>query len=126
MRVVNFLSDPLSQESTQLRLTLFRDTLSQINISPITGSAFVELNSQQYPHNLFIESALAVGIPLSCLFVALIVKGTVEAWKSLNNGRALLGLLFFQSLIVAMVSGALFGATMLWLTLALLLYKQKF
>jgi hypothetical protein len=124
-RVSMFLIDPLSQQSTQIRLTLIEDAIKQISTSPFIGSAFVELNSQQYPHNIFIEAALAVGIPFAIVFFIIITKGIIEAWKSLQANYFLLPLLYFQALIGSMVSGALFGAPMLWVTLALLLYRRK-
>jgi hypothetical protein len=114
------LSGLEEDESTVDRLVMISDSLDQIAGSPVTGSAFVELNSGFYPHNVFIEAALAMGIPVALLFAALMLFGAWRAWKTLNTRESLLGLLYIQALFAASTSGAIFGATMLWVILGML------
>jgi len=114
------LSGSQDDESTMDRLVILQDSFSQIAGSPIVGSAFVELNSGYYPHNVFVEAGLAMGIPIALLFLALMVFASWRAWKTLRGEWALLGLLYFQGLFAASTSGAIFGAITLWLPLAIL------
>ncbi len=107
-------------ESTVDRIVILNDSLEQIAAAPFFGSAFVELNSGSYPHNLFVESALAFGIPIALVFSGLLICGAYRAWKALNSDFDLLGMLYFQALLGAVFSGAIYGAELLWVTLALL------
>jgi len=107
--------------STLDRLVILRDSINQAAESPLFGSAFVELNSGLYPHNLLLDAVLAFGIPLTIVFAVLVGIATVRSLRCLQNGRELLGLLFLQSLIGGMLSGAMFAATSFWCLLALLL-----
>jgi hypothetical protein len=111
---------PSDDESTATRLVILADSINQIAEAPLIGSAFVEFNSGYYPHNVFVEAALALGIPGALLFLALMVFGSWRAWKTLKGKNALLGLLYFQAVIGAATSGAIFGAVVLWITLAML------
>lgn len=108
-------------ESTLDRLVILRDSVGQIADSPLFGSAFVELNSGLYPHNLFLDGALAFGIPLTIVFAVLVGIGAIRSLRCLRTGNELLGLLFLQSLIGGMLSGAMFAATSFWCLLGLLL-----
>ena len=114
------LSGSADDESTLDRIVLLNDSFTQIEGSPIIGSAFVELKSGFYPHNVFVEAALAMGIPGALLFMALMTFGAWKAWRSLGTDEALLGLLFFAGLFAATISGALFGAITLWIPIAML------
>lgn len=106
--------------STIDRLVLIRDSFGQIEASPLIGSAFVELNSGYYPHNIFVEAALAFGLPIALLFTVLIAVAIRKAWNSLKTEYWLLALLFFQGLLDATLAGSLWGMTQLWVTLAML------
>jgi hypothetical protein len=120
----NPLADRLAgsgdDSSTLERVEMINDSFVQIEDSPIIGSAFVELNSGYYPHNVFVEAGLAFGVPIALVFLGMISIGIVRAWKTLKTDWDLLGLLFFQGLLDAALAGSLYGMTQLWLTLAIL------
>lgn len=122
---VNPLANRLASMSEDLstldRIVLLRDSLDQVLGSPIFGSAFIEFSSGMYPHNMLLDAALALGIPLALVFVGLAATGAIGAWRSLRTRDSLLGLLFVQALVAGMLSGALFAATGFWCLLALLL-----
>jgi O-antigen ligase len=108
-------------QSTAERLVILSDSFQQISDYPIIGSAFVEFNSGFYPHNVFVEAGLALGIPGALLFLVVMTLGAIRAWRSLKSeDHLLVGLLFFQGLFAASTSGAIFGAVMLWIPFALL------
>lgn len=114
------LTDSSDDPSTLDRVVMLNDSMDQIAGSPLIGSAFVELNSGYYPHDVFIESALAFGVPMALVFTGLVLVATYRAWKTLRSDYDLLGLLFIQGLLDATVAGALYGAAALWVMLAIL------
>jgi O-antigen ligase len=120
----NPLSARLEQSSddtsTLDRVSMINDSLDQIAGSPLIGSAFVELNSGFYPHNVFVEAGLAFGVPIALVFTGLMFVGAYRAWKALKTDYDLLGLLFFQGLLDAAIAGSLYGMTLLWVILAML------
>lgn len=119
------LSASADDLSTLERVVLAQNSLTQIAGSPILGSAFVEFQSGFYPHNIVLESALALGIPLAAILIALLLYGLQRAWRAMASPvEDVLGLLYVQALVGAMVSGGMYGATMLWVTLALLLRRR--
>lgn len=107
--------------STLERVILLQDTILQIADAPLFGSAFVELNSGLYPHVVFLDAALAFGIPLAMVFAALVGLGAVRAWRTLRTANDLLGLLFLQMVVAGFLSDALFASAGLWSVLAVLL-----
>lgn len=119
-RIGGTLEDP----STLDRVSMIKGSLNQIFHHPWLGSSFVEQNSGYYPHTILLEAPMAFGLPLSFPVFVLIAFGTSLAWRALNTDRALIGLLFLQGLIFALSSGSMFGASGLWLPLALLLSNR--
>jgi O-antigen ligase len=120
----NPLADRLAasgdDSSTVDRIVMISDSLEQIKTSPLIGSAFVELNSGFYPHNIFLEAGLALGVPLALVFTGMIFVGINRAWKTLKTDYDLLGLLFFAGLLDATLAGAIWGMIQLWVILAML------
>ncbi|MES2353051.1 MAG: O-antigen ligase family protein [Pseudomonadota bacterium] len=109
-------------ESTAIRIELTRDALEQIASMPWYGSAFLELKSQKYPHNLVIEAMMALGIPLGILFLALCFYGVFRVFQ-LQRQRTkttFLALIFIQYFVAGFFSGSLYGSASLWCALALL------
>jgi hypothetical protein len=112
-------------QSTVDRIVLLNDSLKQIEDAPLMGSAFVELNSEFYPHNVFVEAPMALGIPLGLVFIGMALFGAVRAWRELKGDNYLLGLLYFQGILAAALAGALFAATLFWIVLAILPIRVK-
>jgi hypothetical protein len=112
--------------STLDRVVLAQNSIAQIADAPWFGSSFVELESGYYPHNIVLEGGLAFGIPLTLVLIALLLHGLRRAWFTLGSTQQdLLGLLYVQSLVEAMLTGAMFAATPLWVSLALLLAPHR-
>ena len=112
-------------ESTAQRIRLADDALQQILSNPSYGSAFVELNSQTYPHNLVIEAMMALGIPLGLLFVSLCLYGLWRAFRLRRLKTTFLALIFVQYFVAALLSGSLYGSAGFWASLALLINLAK-
>ncbi len=107
-------------ESTSERLQLQSNAISQFLTHPLFGGAFIDPDLLTYPHNLFIETAMALGvIGLGTLMLALVRAG-LRAIKQISHGNFLVPLLFLQYLLAAQLSGAIYGNSGLWTTMVLL------
>jgi len=107
-------------ESSMERLMLQSSALTEFKNNPLIGSAFVEPLALSYPHNLFIETAMALGIMGLGVLMFVIISACLRALKRLRQGELLLPLLFFQYLLAAQLSGAIYGNAALWATMVLL------
>ena len=107
--------------STTERIAFIEDSFQQIATSPWIGSASVELKSGSYPHNIFIESALSFGLPLTAVLAVLLFYGLFKSFRLLKTENDLASLLFLQALVISQISGALFADSMLWICLVWIL-----
>jgi len=91
--------------------------LKQFIGSPFWGSSLEENVHKIYPHNILIESFMALGIFGGSLFLVIISKFLKEAYKILkskNNIDKWLVLLFVQFLVSSMFSGSLITNALVW------------
>lgn len=109
-------------ESVEDRLTLQTSALSEFQAHPFIGSAFVEPLTLSYPHNLIIETAMALGVVGLAVLLFVIVSACLQALRRLSQGELLYPLLFGQYLIAAQLSGAIYGNSALWATMIMLYY----
>lgn len=107
-------------ESSIERLMLQSSALTEFQKNPLAGSAFVEPLTLSYPHNLIIETAMALGIMGLAVLLFVIISACLRALKRLRQGELLLPLLFAQYLLAAQLSGAIYGNAALWATMVLL------
>lgn len=127
LTVLNRLTDIYLDTSAQERLVYQQAAIDQALASPFFGNAYVEVLSDHYPHNLIIESAMALGLGGLALFVFLCGKGIVTAAQKLRTGETLLPLLFIQYLVAVQFSSSLWGAASFWITLSLILtYRSSY
>lgn len=112
------LAGGVEDESSVERLLIQGGAINQFFGSPLWGSAFVELQSLAYPHNLFIETAMALGIAGLAALVMVLAWSFLRAWRLGRRGQVLCGLLLLQYLLAAQVSGSLWGASSLWVLIA--------
>lgn len=98
------------------RLVLWRDALSQFAENPVTGSGLEERNTRFYPHNVIIESFMATGLIGGALFTVFLGLGLVSSWKLLMRSPLYgwIGLLHFQHVTWAMLSGAIYARPEMW------------
>lgn len=106
-------------KSSQERLLLLANAIQQFVENPLFGGAYVEPISGEYPHNIFVESAMAMGIPGLLLMAAIIAVAFRSAWVQLSVGRILVPLVCVQYMVAAQFSGSLWGAAALWVTLVM-------
>lgn len=119
-RLLNVAED----ESALERLSIQNSAITQFFNNPILGSAYTELLSLEYPHNLFIETAMALGIVGLTLLMLVLLKTFRAAWRSIGHGKLLLALLLLQYFIAQQFSGAIWGASSLLILIALFSGKK--
>ena len=109
-----------TDESALIRLAIQGNAILQFLANPVFGSAYAELQSLEYPHNLFIETAMSMGLVGLLLLIIVLFRTARIAWRSLKDGRTLMPLLFVQAFIGMQFSGSLWSATGLFLTVMVL------
>lgn len=110
-----------SDLSTAMRAISFQGAYEQFLADPIFGRWVIELTTNYYPHNLYLESLMAVGIVGS---LPLIVHLCFASFASLSILRLRQGswvwtffaLLFFREAIGSGASGSIWGNVNLWIT----------
>ncbi|MER8436307.1 O-antigen ligase family protein [Mesorhizobium sp. M1312] len=111
-------------QSTMVRSQLFAGAWSQFLESPVFGRYAVEMRFNFYPHNIYLESLMAVGALGSLPFVAHIVLALRSTVGIIRSGKfplaaVLAAVLFIREAIAGMASGSLWGNSLFWVTSAL-------
>ena len=106
-------------EGPDVRTLMMAGAFQQFLDSPLVGSAVIELQFEDYPHNPFLEAAMATGIGGLLIFLVIFFNALNQIFKTLRSGSLLLPLLAIQALIAAQVSGSLPASTSLWIMLAM-------
>jgi hypothetical protein len=101
------------------RLDIQKNAVDQFVDSPIFGSAHVELVSGYYPHNLFIEAAMALGIFGLLVYLLIVMRSGYLAFLQLRRGGILMPLLFVQYFVNGNLSDYLLGGAF-WLIMAMI------
>lgn len=123
--IVERFTDISSDVSALERVMIQQNALAQALANPLFGSAYVELQSGQYPHNLILESFMALGVVGLGLFLVICARGGLQAAVRLREGQVFLPLLLIQYFIAGMFSGALWGAGALFVVLAILALQPR-
>lgn len=103
-----------TEEAAVERLLLQTSALAQFADHPILGSAHVEPLMRGYPHNLPIETLMAMGVSGMVVLLPLIVCACWRALRLLRQGELLLALLFWQFFLAAQLSGSIYGNAAFW------------
>lgn len=107
-------------QSSLERIVLQGSAITAFLSSPVWGSAFVEPNFFTYPHNLFIETAMALGV-VGLTFLFMVLRRTAPAmWHEFRSQRLFLPMLLIQYFIAAQLSGAIYGNSALWACVVLI------
>ncbi len=110
------LLDPETDVTGSDRLALIGQAWNQFLEFPLFGSAFVELESRSYPHNLLVESFMATGLAGGALFGFLLASAVVQSIHLVRRvpEAKWIGLLCVQYTAGAMFSGSLYSSTAMW------------
>ena len=121
-RFTSIQSDIEEGSTSAIRLSLWREGLEQFMNNPFFGNSLEVDKYQFYPHNLFIEVLLSTGLIGFIPFTLLLFRGfkaTINIFRNYPQ-YAWIGVLFLQSFMQNMFSGALYAASWFWLSLGLL------
>lgn len=105
------------------RLDLFGSAFEVFLTNPWLGGALEDPLTRSYPHNVIVESYMALGLFFGSLFVIVLI-GLCYRTAVLFRRFPQYGwpsLLFIQYLVGAQFSGALYGSTFMWCAIGLIL-----
>ncbi len=105
--------------STLERLQVQANAIEQFLSNPVFGHAYVEPETMNYPHNLFIEAGMALGV-VGLLLMVLVHFGAASSILGLlRQRRVLVPCLCIQLLSGALFSGSMYAGPQFWVALAL-------
>lgn len=113
-------TDIISDMSNQLRVVAFTGAWNQFLDHFLVGRYVVELQTGFYPHNIYLESLMSVGLIGSIPFVMHIVLAIRSAVGIIRDKRSTIwatfvALMFFREALGSFVSGGIWGATGFWI-----------
>jgi len=113
--------DIYNDASTHGRYISFYGAWEQFNDNFAFGQYAVERTTGYYPHNIYLESLMAVGfigtIPFAIhLMLAIRAAAGIIRTHRFSIAPVLVSILFFREAIASMASGSLWGNTGFWIT----------
>ncbi|MEA3043380.1 MAG: hypothetical protein QOH47_1218 [Sphingomonadales bacterium] len=92
---------------------------------PFVGHAYIELATLDYPHNLIIDTAMALGLAGLVPLAIFTVQAARAAVNRLRSGQFLVALLAMQAFVAAQFSGSIWGQINLFTMIGLLLVWNR-
>jgi len=113
--------------SAMERLTAQSLAIEDFLSSPLIGRYYIHPNLGRglYPHNIIIETAMALGIVGLALLFIVILRGALKVLRYFSFEHPLLTMLLVQYTVEAMVSGALWGSDNFFVLLGVLLSSRS-
>lgn len=113
--------DVISDRSTVLRVLSFQGAYQQFLDDPLFGRYVNEQLTNYYPHNIYLESLMSVGLLGSApfflhTFLALKSAILVLRLKNANWVWTFISILFIREAVASAASGSLWGNTGFWMT----------
>ena len=109
------------------RVFLYRAAWEQFLADPLLGRyIFIELVSNYYPHNLFLESLISLGVIGGFMYLCFAAVTTYAAFGILRNANAprvalFIIFIFLKEFVESMFSGNLIGSAEIWVTSAMII-----
>jgi hypothetical protein len=117
------IANTLQRDNTEVRVLMQAGAIQQFLDSPFFGSAIIEFEFQDYPHNIIIESAMALGV-VGFLLISYITFISLRGiLRNLKIGTLLIPLICLQYIISAQFSGNIAASSSMWLFLVIILSK---
>src|SRR5690606_27868135 len=109
--------------SSAIRLEMWNKSLSQFIDFPFFGDRLNTVGVDYYPHNIYIEVLQKTGIIGGIPFFVLVFKTIKASFNIFKNHieYAWIPVIFIQSLMRHMFSGALYNASWFWISMAIVL-----
>lgn len=116
-------------ESVLGRQIAYAGAVSQFLSNPITGDYIEERITKYYPHNIILESFMATGIIGGSSLLIILAYCARTSFRIIQSDRNLAwtGLLYFQYLVGAQFTGALYNTTTLWALIGIVMsiHRQR-
>jgi O-antigen ligase len=117
--VIDFLArltDTFQDVASQERARMIRGAWTQFTEHPMLGSAFVELQFMENPHNIVLESLMALGVVGLGLLLVSMGASLAAAGEVIRSAprHAWVGLVYLQYVVNGMLSGSLFTDHAFW------------
>lgn len=110
----------LQDASSMGRLVVMESAWDDFVSHPFTGTGYLDSAFAQYPHNILIESGMALGAVGFLLVLYLLVISARRSFRAIRGGDVMLAFMFWQAFALSMLSGALFGSGVLFVLLMVL------
>jgi O-antigen ligase len=110
------VTDVLEDESTSERVVMLRGAWDQFASHPWLGDSVVERTTRSYPHNMFLEAGMSIGVVgLTCM-AAFATTALAAAVRSFRAGWhfAWLTLVYLIHLVASVVSGSIIFSYPFW------------
>lgn len=117
-RFMALLEPTLEDESSLERITLISNAFQQFVESPLLGGQLLDRVYFSYPHNLFLEALMAMGVVGALALIAILTRSALRATHLINQGNLFIPLVLLQYFIAAQFSGAIWGWSAMWVPLA--------
>ncbi|MDP4201573.1 MAG: O-antigen ligase family protein [Bacteroidota bacterium] len=104
------------------RPLLFKSAWNQFLSSPIIGDQYLSIYGNYYPHNIFLEILMSLGLTGAFIFLGVLVFSFRKAsilFKGYNDTVFIPFILLITILLAGMTSGCLFAGVGLWTWLSL-------
>jgi O-antigen ligase len=123
-RFSGLTADEIIEESAIYRIEVQGGAFAQFLDNPFLGSAYTELMHLTYPHNMILQTTMALGMLGLLLLIPLLKNGASRAAQMARAGQYLPALLLLQYFINEMLSGSLATSTAFW-TLLVVVLRSK-
>ncbi len=115
-----------SEASAEGRRDAWAAAWAQFLDSPWLGDRVFEPTLRHYPHNIVLESLIALGLPgaallLTHLALTLWAVSRTLAWRQATLSQRFVALLAFKELVAAQLSGAIWSDNTFWIASACVL-----
>lgn len=111
------------------RQIAYAGAISQFLSHPIAGDYIEERITKYYPHNIILESFMATGIVGGVSLLIILMHCAITSFRIIQSDRNLAwaGLLYFQYLVGAQFTGALYNTTTLWALIGIVMsiHRQR-
>jgi O-antigen ligase len=119
LAIVQRFTDISGDPSVWTRVYVQELSIDAALANPIFGSSYVEPITLAYPHNLLIESAMALGLFGFVLMAAIQIRLVLDTYFLLRNEHMLIPFIAVTSLANAYISGSLYGSANIFIVVVL-------
>jgi len=112
-----------SGETVSIRFELYQLAWDEFVANPILGSGYAVPITGEYPHNMILESGMALGVAGFVLLISLLVRTIPKAISAMSGDDAIFALMFLQYAMGAQFSGGIWDAVAVYMFMDVLLSR---